>query len=760
MITSPGAEALAITDPVYGLSDDGDLFTFSLDAPSVRETSVEVTGVGADPIVGMDFRPADGQLYAVTDGTTDDRIVRIDPETGVATPVSTLSVDLVGTNFGVDFNPVVDRLRIVSDTTQNLRVNVGTGVVATDIASTGDTALEFPTGDINAAATPSVVAVAYTNPVGGAASTQLFGMDSGTDDLVTFAGNPNAGQLTTVPTAGNAITVDLDVNLGLDIASDGKALAAVQLAGATSSTLRVFDTATGAFNGGATIGGSEVVVDLAIPIPTQAPVWGLTEDATSDRIVTMAGFGVGRVASNVAVTGLAAGDDLVAIDARPANGKLYGLGLNKRIYVLDPTSGVAQPVGTAPFGTGTLTYPGFDFNPVVDAIRITDIDGTNLRVNANTGSLLGTDGALSFGAGDDADIVASAYTNNVDGATTTVLHGLDSTSDDLVTQVPATGVLTTVGTTTGVAFGFGVGFDIGADGAAVAVNEVGAGNAQLYDVDLTAGTASFAGQLPTAVEDIAVKLPQPTGDGYVLAALDGGIFNYGTAPFVGSAGSENLAEPVIGIATRTTRNGYWLVATDGGVFAYGDSKFYGSTGGMTLNEPVVGIAAHPSNKGYWMVAEDGGVFAFGESKFFGSTGGMDLNEPIVAMASTSTGLGYWLFAADGGVFAYGDAVSYGSMGGTPLNEPVVGGAAAQDGLGYYLVAADGGIFAFGPGAPFLGSTGDIDLNDPIFGIATDLDGRGYTMVALDGGVFNFESTFHGSKGGEDLNAPVIGIAGV
>ena len=39
---------------------------------------------------------------------------------------------LSGTAFGVDFNPMADRLRVVSDAEQNLRANADTGATTTD----------------------------------------------------------------------------------------------------------------------------------------------------------------------------------------------------------------------------------------------------------------------------------------------------------------------------------------------------------------------------------------------------------------------------------------------------------------------------------------------------------------------------------------------------------------------------------------------------------------------------------------------------
>lgn len=246
-------------------------------------------------------------------------------------------------------------------------------------------------------------------------------------------------------------------------------------------------------------------------------------------------------------------------------------------------------------------------------------------------------------------------------------------------------------------------------------------------------------------------------NGYWLAASDGGVFNYGTAQFMGSVGGFPLTRPVVAMAATPDHGGYWLAASDGGIFNFGDAGFYGSTGGVRLVSPIVGMAADPLTRGYWLVAADGGVFSF-DAPFLGSMGGRHLNAPIVGMASTPDGGGYWLVARDGGIFSFGDARFYGSTGGTHLSAPVIGMTVDRQTGGYWLLGSDGGIFNFH--APFYGSLGGVPLAQPVVGISASPDSGGYWLVARDGGVFNFgDARFDGSAGGSPLSAPAVGMSG-
>ena len=112
---------------VFGLTDEGELATFSVDELTAV-TTAPITGLDADdPLVGIDRRPADGSIVGLTGGGL---VYVIDPATAAATQVG-VAIDpaLESPAFGLDFNPTVDRIRVGASTGQNLRLNPDTGAI-------------------------------------------------------------------------------------------------------------------------------------------------------------------------------------------------------------------------------------------------------------------------------------------------------------------------------------------------------------------------------------------------------------------------------------------------------------------------------------------------------------------------------------------------------------------------------------------------------------------------------------------------------
>ncbi len=193
-----------------------------------------------------------------------------------------------------------------------------------------------------------------------------------------------------------------------------------------------------------------------------------------------------------AITGLQAGENIVGIDFRPANGQLYALGSASRLYTINLNNAAATAAGAAGAFTLNGTDFGFDFNPTVDRIRVVSNTGQNLRLNPNDGTLTATDGTLNPGT---PSVTAAAYTNNFAGATATTLYDIDTATDTLFIQNPPNnGTLVSVGALGVDASGVN-GFDIsGRDGTAYAALTVG-GSSQLYTINLTSGAATSAGAL-------------------------------------------------------------------------------------------------------------------------------------------------------------------------------------------------------------------------------------------------------------------------
>ena len=311
-------------------------------------------------------------------------------------------------------------------------------------------------------------------------------------------------------------------------------------------------------------------------------------------------------------------------------------------------------------------------------------------------------------------------------------------------------------------------------------------------------------------------------------------FMNGETASAANPATANVATPYlasVAMAATPTGHGYWLVGLDGGVFSFGDTRYLGSLPGLHVAvKNIVGIDATPDGQGYWLVGApdghgywlvgaDGGVFSFGDAQFYGSLPGIGVQPTsvrftqsdqfnafvaysgVVSIQPTPDGHGYWLVGPDGSVFTFGDAGFYGSLPGVlgtrvvpssgalgaravvgtghAAAVPIVGFAATADGHGYSMVADDGTVYSFGD-ARFFGSLPSVGVQVPpvkvtgfmppstvqlalplatVAGIIRTPDGNGYWMVSLDGGVFSFgDAQFFGSIPGVPTTIQsVVGI---
>ena len=465
----------------YAMADGITLDKFSTKYPGKAKKSVKISGLqSGEKLLAIDFRPATGQLYGV--GATS-RIYVVNPATGAARMIGAtpFTPAINGSIVGFDFNPTVDRIRLVTSTGQNLRLNPETGGVA------------FTDGNINLAGqNPMLAAVAYENAIAGATTTTLYAIDLASKKLFRI-NPPNNGTLEEVG------------SLGLNISGEG----GYDIDGPSNTGLAIFKV-----NGRTTLftvddetAKTKVLATYyknysAIAIPTQDVAYA------ASAMNTLLIFNPNSSDAPVAkpFTGLSAGETVIGLDMRPVNGQLYALGSGSHIYTINASSGAAAFVGPLSTNLSGSDF-GFDFNPVVDRIRIVSNTGQNLRVNPADAVAI-VDGPINPGG---RAITAVAYLNNFAGATSTVLFDIDVTTDKLYRQDPSNaGTLVEVGNL-GVNVEAMSGFDIGGtSNSGYALLKSGS-TTNLYRVNVTSFSSSsniltFKRSFPSSVTGFTLGL--------------------------------------------------------------------------------------------------------------------------------------------------------------------------------------------------------------------------------------------------------------
>ncbi len=457
----------------YALSDDMTLDGFSTANPRSMLSSVVISGLQAgETLLAIDFRPATGQLYGLGSSS---RLYVINPDTGMAHTLGAgpFTPALSGALAGFDFNPTVDRIRVVTSSGQNLRLHPETGAVA------------VVDGNVNGASGAMIAGSAYTGNVAGSSTTTLYNMDLAgrlykqmppNDGTQVFVANINA------PISGEGgfdIAPETDWALAIFGQGDNSALYSIDLMTGKAMRMAIYDTG---------------VKYTGLAIQTRPVAYAVN---TSNQLVIFNPMNPSVTASKP-ITGMAAGATVLGIDFRPANGQLYALVSNGQLYGLNTSSGEAMPIGM-PISTGlTGTHFGFDFNPVVDRIRIVSDLGQNLRVNPNDGVAI-MDGMLNPGS---PMINGAAYTNSYFGTTATSLYVLNNTT--LFAQNPPNaGTLTAIGPL-GITAESWTGFDIGgrSNGAFAILSSEGM--SKVYSINTMNGMATSAGNFPGQVTAMAV----------------------------------------------------------------------------------------------------------------------------------------------------------------------------------------------------------------------------------------------------------------
>lgn len=538
----------AAAQKIVGITQDDKIFTMaSASAPGTTTTPVSITGMTVgQTVAGVDYRPATGELYALgyNSSTTEAQLYTINATTGAATVINSTPIMLMlGSNSAIsfDFNPTVDRIRVVGANKKNYRLHPVTGAIAAT-----DMDLAYAVGDVNAAASAAIGACAYTNSYIGSTVTTLYNYDMSLNILTTQI-PPNNGTLNTVGVSGivvNNVTKSIDMDIYMDPATvTNMAYLAANTGANINDNLYTINLATGMVTSVGMIGSGldvkniAVVIDRTMPAVTGKMVYALQ----GSSLISFDSDNPKFIRSSMAITGISAGQSIVGIDFRPKNGVLYALGYNMttmeyQLYTLSTNTAAATAINATAtaINLGSTGMVAFDFNPVADRIRlISRANGMNYRLNPDNGAIAATDTTVMYingdaNAGKMPRIGAVAYTNSYVNAKTTELFALDDSLGAYIKiNSPNGGTLSTVmsGSYTVNLSDMTTDIDFFYDSTSVsnkgfvAANMMGAVNDKFYSINTTGVMTLIADiGLGLPISDIAVE-PQYKNSGTGIASI-------------------------------------------------------------------------------------------------------------------------------------------------------------------------------------------------------------------------------------------------
>jgi Domain of unknown function (DUF4394)/PEP-CTERM motif len=246
----------AQAERILGLGTSGELVVFDSSAPGTVLNSTTIQGLSDGEVLrGLDARPRDGQVYGiVTNANGTGRLVTIDPFSGMTSSVANLisgggnpvtgggspttpidpqtpAIIPADARASLDFNPVVDLLRTITDQENNFRTNPGNRV-AGGVAGTTATDVSLTVTAPGVSGPVDAVGTAYNNNNDGVASTVQYVIDAVGDRLLIQA-PPNAGTLSTFI---GLLTIE---GMPVEILDAG-----FDISGMTGIAYAVFDTLT------------------------------------------------------------------------------------------------------------------------------------------------------------------------------------------------------------------------------------------------------------------------------------------------------------------------------------------------------------------------------------------------------------------------------------------------------------------------------------------------------------------------------------
>ena len=270
---TPEPEGPPAKEFAWALTQDHQLLRFNAGQPRRILERKPVTGLNAgETLLGIDYRVSRGVLFALS---SQGRLLTVNTVSGAVTQVGHPGGNwpLKGQTYGFDFNPSVDRIRVVSETGLNMRLNPETGAQVDsnpDVPGVqADPALAYAGNDANAGKPPQVAAAAYTYNTRDEKLTTNYAIDRALGTLVLQGSlegrqpviSPNTGQLFTVGSLGLGPLSDVSFDIS-DV--NNTALVSAVQQGQNATRLYRLDLATGKATLLGTVGNGQALRGLAI----------------------------------------------------------------------------------------------------------------------------------------------------------------------------------------------------------------------------------------------------------------------------------------------------------------------------------------------------------------------------------------------------------------------------------------------------------------------------------------------------------------
>lgn len=432
-VSAPNAYLLTSNDQIVGVDLDSMEFARSVRsiprATTASTTTPNTLALEPDEIIqDIDYRNSEGVLYALTKLSGKGYIIRIEPSSGVILRVSTLVTEgtttqivLSDASYTIDFNPVVDRLRVIGSNGSNLRVDVSTGDTLTDT---------------NIQSGNTITGAAYEDSFSSAGrGTQLFTLDSSMD-RVNLQNPPNDGTQSSPKSLLGSTNVE-SIN-GYDINPSNNTGLALLTVGGSQQFYNINPGATGnaasLFAAPPRLTGGITYKSFAFLTTANPTVTALT---STNKIRTFRANQPSDVSAEIPLSGLTGAEKIIGLDFRQSDRTLYALSDASKIYSVS-TTGALAAVRTLGTPLNNATQYTLDFNPLTptsgaaqNRLRLIGADRSNAVVNVEDGAVT-TNTAVS--GSPMPEVKAAAYLNNFRGSTITSLLVIDRANSALSVQ--------------------------------------------------------------------------------------------------------------------------------------------------------------------------------------------------------------------------------------------------------------------------------------------------------------------------------------